>query len=355
MHSQHSDGWKKRTPLASLFVAPLFCALALVTCVGCRSQSTAMSNPFLSPDRVPPPATRTLLPGTAQPYYPGDPLPNSSAIGAPPAGYVPGAQVQPAPTFVPQPAGTAPPNGWNSAPQSIPAGQSPQNVVPNAVPYGAQGAIQVQPDQQALRFAQAAPGYQQPIAPAPTQTTLPPVTPDLPTPRVAVSPYPNRLATYQSPLAQQQFVQPAAPTGQSREVRIRAISSENLPAGNGTATGATPSRDGFRPQGSSQVRKPLLIDRLRPQQRTADPDDTARFGHSPDYSWLRGELQYASGQWSLRYVPTQEKADAFGGRLPITNPQVLGLLQPGEHVQLRGNLDAGSSAYLVSVVQRQEI
>jgi hypothetical protein len=48
---------------------------ALIGGAGCQSQPTAMNSPFLAPDRVPPPATRTLLPGTAQPYYPGDPLP----------------------------------------------------------------------------------------------------------------------------------------------------------------------------------------------------------------------------------------------------------------------------------------
>jgi hypothetical protein len=43
--------------------------------IGCRTPSGGVANPFLAPDRVPPPATRALLPGQAQPYYPGDPLP----------------------------------------------------------------------------------------------------------------------------------------------------------------------------------------------------------------------------------------------------------------------------------------
>ena len=47
----------------------------LVIVVGCRSHPGGVANPFLAPDRVPPPATRALLPGQAQPYYPGDPLP----------------------------------------------------------------------------------------------------------------------------------------------------------------------------------------------------------------------------------------------------------------------------------------
>jgi hypothetical protein len=53
--------------------------LVIVTSIvgGCRNQqSVGMTNPFLAPNRVPPPATRALAPGTARPYYPGDPLPS---------------------------------------------------------------------------------------------------------------------------------------------------------------------------------------------------------------------------------------------------------------------------------------
>jgi hypothetical protein len=51
-------------------------ALALLLGVtGCRSHEGGIPNPFLAPNRVPPPATRAILPGQAQPYYPGDPLP----------------------------------------------------------------------------------------------------------------------------------------------------------------------------------------------------------------------------------------------------------------------------------------
>jgi len=45
---------------------------------GCKSTSSGVGNPFLAPDRVPPPSTHALLPGQAQPYYQGDPLPSAS-------------------------------------------------------------------------------------------------------------------------------------------------------------------------------------------------------------------------------------------------------------------------------------
>ncbi|HJQ79625.1 MAG TPA: hypothetical protein VJ828_06700 [Lacipirellulaceae bacterium] len=57
--------------------------------IGCKTPSGGLANPFLAPDRVPPPATRALMPGQAQPYYPGDPLPVMQSSTAP--------QEQPAP------------------------------------------------------------------------------------------------------------------------------------------------------------------------------------------------------------------------------------------------------------------
>ncbi|HEX2477155.1 MAG TPA: hypothetical protein VHK01_20535 [Lacipirellulaceae bacterium] len=51
--------------------------------IGCKTPSGGVANPFLAPDRVPPPATRALMPGQAQPYYPGDPLPVMQSSTAP--------------------------------------------------------------------------------------------------------------------------------------------------------------------------------------------------------------------------------------------------------------------------------
>jgi hypothetical protein len=50
---------------------------------GCKTPSGGVANPFLAPDRVPPPATRAIMPGQAQPYYPGDPLPVMQSSVAP--------------------------------------------------------------------------------------------------------------------------------------------------------------------------------------------------------------------------------------------------------------------------------
>ena len=310
-------------------LSTLAVVLFAVPSIGCRSQNTAMTNPFLAPDRVPPPATRTQLPGTAQPYYPGDPVPNSPAINPPPAGYSPDVTPQPgyqAPsTYAPQPAGALPPGGWNGAAQPIPNGYAATNVLPTP------------------------PGPPMGLAPDPSI---------LPTPPPQVSPYPNQVAVYQ-PQPQQQFVQQAAAIGEPREVRIRAISSEGLGSNNSQSI----SSDGFRPQGSSQVRKPMIADRLLLQKRDTQSN---RYGFDPRYDWVRGQLQHSeeTGQWTLSYEPTSTSAeDQFGGNLTVANPRVLGNLQPGDFVLLRGELvhpapiNGGATApiYNVSVVERQRI
>src|SRR4029079_9344727 len=62
------------------------CATIALALSGCRSSSSGIAgNPFMSPDRVPPPNTRVLLPGQAQPYYQGDPLPAMQSAANGPA------------------------------------------------------------------------------------------------------------------------------------------------------------------------------------------------------------------------------------------------------------------------------
>lgn len=59
------------------FGAVVLAALAILPALvgGCSHNQTTLPNPFLAPDRVPPPSTRVIAPGTALPYYQGDPLP----------------------------------------------------------------------------------------------------------------------------------------------------------------------------------------------------------------------------------------------------------------------------------------
>ncbi len=303
---------------------------------GCQGNTTALRNPFATPNRVPPPATRILQPGAAQPYYPGDALPNT------PAGTVfpPGAIGTPLP-------GSVPPGGWNTSPQS--------NVtpIPNVFPVSAAIApsngppIQVNADQQNLRFVssgiqETGPGLWNP--PQAVQAAVQTAGFQEPVPRVQ----------------QPQFAQAPANVA-PREVRIRAVKPPRVDSGNGA------SQDGFRPQGSR------LIGRSEPKPRSsAAPiqfgsvrEDVSRFGFDPQYQWLRGQIQYSqtTGQWYLRYLVAENGAsgggsDQFGGQLLIGNPHLLGGLQPGDYVQVQGQLTTqpgGVGSYIVSIVQRQRV
>src|SRR3989304_811775 len=113
------SGWKARRTLERMprmeRLHPNKCQAAfalrvfVLTCLaGCSNQQMSASNPFMAPDRVPPPATRPIAPGTAAPYYPGDPVPAAqnatpAAPGPPPQFPNPTPPVRQAQSVQPQP------------------------------------------------------------------------------------------------------------------------------------------------------------------------------------------------------------------------------------------------------------
>lgn len=142
-------------------------SVAIVGAMGCHNQPTlGLTNPFLSPDRVPPPTTRVIMPGTAQPYYPGDALPAMQS-GAAPAASAP---------IVSSPATPAPESHLSFASAGEPA-------------------VGVPSDNGDLRFALPAPP-----APAPPVATAPPA--PQPIQQVAAAPAvsPVQPATYNQPV-----------------------------------------------------------------------------------------------------------------------------------------------------------
>ncbi|HEY4235351.1 MAG TPA: hypothetical protein VGM76_18105 [Lacipirellulaceae bacterium] len=168
------------------------CALSAIGLIavcftGCHSQQTALSNPFMAPDRVPPPATRVVAPGAAQPYYPGDPLPAAHASTTPAT-----------PTIATAPAATPSP--------------TPAAKPSSALAFSNERTVSVPADDSSLRFALPPP-------PANTVVTSPPITP--PT-EVATAPT-VQLATQPSPMPAP--VIPASYTGddQNRAVLASAV------------------------------------------------------------------------------------------------------------------------------------
>src|SRR4051794_29616887 len=145
---------------------------------GCRSSSTGIAgSPFMSPDRVPPPNTRALQPGQAQPYYQGDPLPAMQSAAKGPA-----TSIATLPNDVDsrsasgrtlawaQPGATTPPNQVSLA---APASTSPQAEL---VATAAEASVAVPNDGDPLRFPLPAPQAKEvaaPIASAPPAPAQP--------------------------------------------------------------------------------------------------------------------------------------------------------------------------------------
>lgn len=321
--------------------------------LGCRSQALPVANPFMAPAVVPPPATRTPAPGTAAPYYPGDPLPGSSPVSAPapiapPAAYPPAA---------------APPSGWGSPPVSdiTPTPSGVQQAGAN-IALGPTESVQVPADNSALRFSQ--PQQAQAFVPAPQQFQ--------PTVQQATAPPAQfsgsqQFSPPQADVAQLQYIQQPPASAEQRPVVLREISSESaLSRESGTHRIGS---DGFRPQGSSRtareqqkVSRPVAQQSLEPQQ-VANNEVADRFGFDPQYTWLRGKLERSpgTGQWQLRYIPLQAERDQFGGTVPIANPQVLGELQNGDYVAVHGQMElvqlggaASVPSFTIAVLQRQQ-
>jgi hypothetical protein len=246
-------------------VAGALAALALVGCLGgCRTPSGGIANPFLAPDRVPPPATRAILPGQAQPYYPGDPLPVMQSQAAPPS-----------------PAGGL---AWSARADRAPTAAG-QPAAPSRATLS-EATVAIPADNDSLRFALATevePQPGEPVAPTPIQVAAtatnnnpngavtqasytepvltsvePPVNPWRP-PQVAQPPLPPPPAL--PPVAAPQpyySAQPAVePSGMA--VRLRAVAAPPLepPAGSaprirlpGEVALQSAGRDGFRPRTS---------------------------------------------------------------------------------------------------------
>lgn len=338
---------------------------AVLASAGCRSNSTPLTNPFLTPDRVPPPSTQMITPGTAQPYYPGDSIPAAAPLAAP--------------TYIPAPGSAPPLNAYPGAP----TGAYPTSPVTPAAPPGGYGgvyppqvnsdAVGIPADEQSMRFASASltPSPSTPSVASTATPTSPvastfrtPIQSMLPIARPATGTFPQN-AGAQSPLQAATFgSQPQMP--QHREVTHAEYMAPVAAAG---ASSMVASSDGFRPQSSeprteSTITAPVTNGFRPPSigKQTAGGDNpTGKFGVGGKQEWLRGQLEYwpEAGEWSIRYMD-DGPADQLGGRVLIDNPQVLGNLPAGEFVMVEGQLygrqiDESSyrPAYRVAVVQRQ--
>jgi hypothetical protein len=359
------------------YAATLSLLFTVALVAGCRSQSTPLTNPFLTPDRVPPPSTQVLSPGAAQPYYPGDPMPGAAPLATPAYPQIP-AVGAPSGAFTPAPGAAPPATAYPGA--AYPGSTYPASpVTPTTPPLGggayppqAQGeAIGVPSDDQSMRFAAATLSpVASPLAGtasgdgvASSASFRTPIQSLLPVAGAPGSVAEQRAFTPNAGLPGQTQAAPGGgvtPAGfQQPTTGVKAT------AANGGAV--APSADGFRPQGS----QPLATGGLPPSAAefrppaigspTAGGDNpAARFGVGAQQEWLRGQLEYyPDGRWAINYMDQGPK-DQIGGRVQIDNPQVLANLSPGEFVVVEGQLfgrqiDEASyqPVYRIASIQRQ--
>lgn len=67
----------------------------------------------------------------------------------------------------------------------------------------------------------------------------------------------------------------------------------------------------------------------------------ARYGHDPDYRWLKGRLEYSQvgGRWKLRYIPIDGHTDQFGGSVMLASPALVSGYEQGDFVEVVGSLN----------------
>lgn len=246
---------------------------------GCQGGGSVV-DPFMGRSTVPPPPTVQFPQSQGgQPYYPGTPAPNT----APPAS-----------STAPPASSTPPPGAYQYPPQS--------SVNERSSPSTAEVAQRSQP-------------------------------------RVP-------LTERSTPI---RIIEPRRDTSVG-SVAAKSLGRQRLSSGSGSKPSVVPaayqSREAVQRDGSSEGAVELG-DRPRSAASGRGGDTAARGGrssyaHAPDYSWLRGRVEYLASkrQWKLRYIPIDGTTDDYGGSVVIRNPSVLGDVRPGDFVELRGNLHA---------------
>jgi hypothetical protein len=153
------------------------CAMIALALSGCRSSSSGIAgSPFMSPDRVPPPNTRMLLPGQAQPYYQGDPLPAMQSATKAPA-----TAIAALPNEVETRSSSGRTLAWSqpgaAAPSPTPTSPVPaasaQQQQPQTIATSTEASVAVPNDGDPLRFPLPAPQSLESAAPIASASPLP--------------------------------------------------------------------------------------------------------------------------------------------------------------------------------------
>ncbi len=356
----------------------LACLALLMLSAGCAQRGAPFSNPFIGSEVVPPPGTRGLAPGQAEPYY------------GPPTQYSPPVIVEPTSQFAP------PANGPDVTPVAFDAprlASGASRSAPDVRVTGGEQPIRVPDDQRRVRFEPpgnamvasnvASPAIRQPAEPitvrqiqnelANTTSSAAenygpwrePVVATAPASTSAQPYYLNETPVYSAPVGCYACEPSVTVTGpQTVEITelpppgtqvLRRTAAVNSPTGTASRSSRGDSFVAASPQSYRRDEQVRLAGGVTAESggsaqllRTvgdSTPRTWARYGYDDSYAWLQGRLEYlrATGQWKLRYIPVDGVTDQFGGSVVLDDADGLAGLRPGDFVRVEGRIDSNQA------------
>jgi hypothetical protein len=334
MISPHAANGERSLPM----MRPLGLVVAALLCLGCQTP-TALVDPFIGQQRVPPPSTglATAAPPDNSYYNPpksGAAASTSGSPYVPPSGsysYDRGATTQPVErgqTPATQPASIRDSGRSGSIPirSTNPSEQPPQGVNPSARRGGTSNSFQVN-NNPPVRIGE----------PARTVSTRGTTGS---TSALARAPSSARTSSGATNV-------PLSPRTGNGAVQ-RPTDIMNLPEARPSARPRpNTSSDGFRPVGGvSRASYEVEQEGASGAQptvraRTSSGVPAARYNYDRAYRTLSGKLEYsrADDRWKLRYIPIDGETDDYGGSVVLAGAGQLDDFQPGEFVTVSGSIE----------------
>lgn len=311
-------------------------SLVIVVSSGCcRGEGRPIVDPFFPYTRVPPPGTGSFQGGPTDPYYPGTPGaagPSSTAPATP--------ELQSAPGTPASPSGGG--SGYGSPGTPRIWGDSADAATGTGNRASSATASPGSPESPSHRSLAAAASTQDAAG----------------GPDAASGGDVDRLAA-REPVIQILHPRPRAAEGPSGRSTARAAATSaeprrlntpsrtvdimDLPEAAGSSSAAHgrsgSAGSGFRLVTGDDEGKVVRAGGV-PPEGAAEFTSPTRYGHDPQYRWLRGKLEYSQmdRQWKLRYIPIDGETDDFGGSVVLPDPAVLAGYERGEFVEVRGRV-----------------
>jgi hypothetical protein len=326
------------------WVLSAFCGVALLA--GCNGQGQTV-DPFLGRTTIPPPGTgQVIMPGTAQPYYQGNPLPATPMPGSP------------APLVSPPVGSSYRETDLGQRMVETPAEReyrvgrvatadlaSEVRAVGVVVPLGDPRKVTAN-ENQGLEVGLPASEWQN--------------TPETGTSHdgIAASSYiriPGDSLTNTPP---DRFADPQAASlnfANNASAVPTLAKSLTVPASFQPPTGAIDISElpqASRSRTSNRRTTPAVFDSRSTSPRVALPSSngttrrqTSQYGYASDHAWLKGQLEYlrSKQEWKLRYIPIDGETDEYGGSVVIKDSSRLKDYEAGQFVTIKGSIDKAST------------